>query len=127
MALYPSEKTASGDVKRGCNERRLMMMARPEILIWFSASGQQMLTVIPVSPSLPVSSVLSACYCLDRRCVFKSLATPRYDRIISSTSTTYVHTCLLRATFMSLTTNITNPFPYFVALGGGFVAVYLLS
>ena len=25
-----------------------------------------------------------ACYCLDRRCVFKSLVTPSYDRIIDS-------------------------------------------
>jgi hypothetical protein len=30
------------------------------------------------------SSVSSACYCLDRRCVFKSLATPSYDRITDS-------------------------------------------
>jgi hypothetical protein len=52
-----------------------------------------------VSTWLPVSSVLSAYCCLDRRCVFKSLATPSYDRIISSASTTqFMHTCLLRAT-----------------------------
>jgi hypothetical protein len=46
--------------------------------------GLLMPTVIPVSTWLPVSSVLSACYCLDRRCVFKSLATPSYDRRINN-------------------------------------------
>jgi hypothetical protein len=38
-------------------------------------------TVISVSIWFPVSSVLSACYCLDRHCVLKSLVTPEYDRI----------------------------------------------
>ena len=37
-------------------------------------------TMISVSTWLPVSSVLSACYCLDRRCVLKSLATSQLDR-----------------------------------------------
>ena len=45
-------------------------------------------TVISVSTWLPVSSVLSARYCLSRHCVFKSLATLGHDRIISSASTT---------------------------------------
>jgi hypothetical protein len=43
------------------------------------------------------SSVSSACYCLDRRWVFKSLATPSYDRTIDSCFHS-MHTCLLRAT-----------------------------
>jgi hypothetical protein len=34
-------------------------------------------TVMSVSVWLPASSRLSACYCLDRHCVFKSLVTPR--------------------------------------------------
>jgi hypothetical protein len=55
--------------------------------------------VISVSIWLPISSVLSACYCLDRRHVLKLLVTSEYDRIISSASTTnYMYTCLLRAT-----------------------------
>jgi hypothetical protein len=37
-------------------------------------------TVVSVSIWLPVSSVFSACYCLDRHCVLKSLVTPEYDR-----------------------------------------------
>src|SRR3954468_1801661 len=45
-------------------------------------------TVISVSTWLPIPSVLSACYCLDRRCVLKSLVTSKYDRIINSASTT---------------------------------------
>jgi hypothetical protein len=57
-------------------------------------------TGILVSIWLPVPSVLSACYCLDRYCVFKSLATSGYDKIISSASIIkiYIYTCLLRAT-----------------------------
>jgi hypothetical protein len=39
---------------------------------------------------LPVSNVLSACYCLDRHCVLKSLVTPEYDETISSASTTKI-------------------------------------
>jgi hypothetical protein len=38
--------------------------------------GLLMPIVILVSVWLPVSSVLSVCYCLDRHCVLKSLATP---------------------------------------------------
>ena len=34
--------------------------------------------MISVSTWLPVSSGLPACYCLDRHCVLKSLATPRW-------------------------------------------------
>jgi hypothetical protein len=38
------------------------------------------------------SSVLSACYCLDGRCVFKSLATHNYDRITDCCfQPSYVH------------------------------------
>jgi hypothetical protein len=37
-----------------------------------------------VSVWIPASSVLSACYCLDRRCVLKSLVTSAYDRRISN-------------------------------------------
>jgi len=58
-------------------------------------------TVVSVSIWLPVSSVLSACYCLSRHCVLKSLVTPDYDRTISSASTIdSMHTCLLRATVL---------------------------
>ena len=39
-------------------------------------------TVISLSMWLHVFSVLSACYCLDKHCVLKSLVTPEYDRII---------------------------------------------
>jgi hypothetical protein len=39
--------------------------------------GLLMPTVMSVSTWSPVSSGLSACYCLDRHCVFRSLATPR--------------------------------------------------
>lgn len=61
--------------------------------------GLLMLAVISVSTRLPVSSVVSACYCPDGHCVFKSVATSRYDRSTSSASTAkYVHACLLRAT-----------------------------
>jgi hypothetical protein len=44
------------------------------------------------------SSASSACYCLYRRCVFKSLATPSYGITINSCFQ-YMRTCLLRATF----------------------------
>jgi hypothetical protein len=38
------------------------------------------------------SSVLPACYCLDRRCAFQSLATPSYDRTMDSCfQPLYVH------------------------------------
>src|SRR4051794_24494060 len=47
-------------------------------------------TMISVSTWLPVSSVLSACYCLDRHCVLKSLATSQSDRQLSSASTTTI-------------------------------------
>src|ERR1700755_2251981 len=43
-------------------------------------------TVISVSIWLPASSVLSACCCLDRYCVHKSSATPRYNRTSNSAS-----------------------------------------
>jgi hypothetical protein len=42
--------------------------------------GLLMPTVISVSIWLPVSSVLSACYCLDRHCALKSLVTSGYAR-----------------------------------------------
>jgi len=51
-------------------------------------------TVISVSTWLPISSVLSACYYLERHCVLKSLVTSGYDRTISSASTTYAYTYL---------------------------------
>jgi hypothetical protein len=58
-----------------------------------------MSTMISVSIWLPASSVLSACYCLDRHCVLKSLVTSESDRIISSASRmNAIYTCLLRAT-----------------------------
>jgi hypothetical protein len=57
------------------NRPRFGCLVEPTGAYW----GLLMPTVISVSTWLPVSSVLSACYCLDRRCVFKSLATPRYD------------------------------------------------
>jgi hypothetical protein len=56
--------------------------------------GLLMPTVILVSIWLPVSSVLSACYCLGRHCVIKSLVIPGYDRTISSASTTCAYTYL---------------------------------
>jgi hypothetical protein len=72
--------------------------------------GLLMPTVISVSTCLPISSLLSACYCLDRRCVLKSLVTSEYGRIISSASTTIpMYTCLLRATWSSLRVNICIP------------------
>jgi hypothetical protein len=40
------------------------------------------LLMISVSTWLPVSSVLSACYCLERQYVFESLVTSEYDRKI---------------------------------------------
>jgi hypothetical protein len=55
--------------------------------------------MILVSIWLPISSVSSACYCLDRRCVLNSLVTSAYDRTISSASTINpMYACLLRAT-----------------------------
>lgn len=58
--------------------------------------------VTSVSTWLPVSNVLSACYCLDKHCALKSLATFEYGRTLSSVSTTkYMHTCLLRATHIT--------------------------
>jgi hypothetical protein len=52
-------------------------------------------TGLTASTWLPVSSMLTACYCLDKHCVFKSLATFGYDRIISSASATIlcIHVC----------------------------------
>jgi hypothetical protein len=47
---------------------------------------------------LPVSSVLSACYCLDRHCVLKPLVISEYDRTISSASTTILCTPICCAT-----------------------------
>src|SRR5271155_1038038 len=54
-------------------------------------------TVISVSTWLPVPSMLSACYCLERHCVLKSLVTSGYNRTISSASTTYAYTYLSAA------------------------------
>jgi hypothetical protein len=51
-------------------------------------------TVISVSTWLPVSSVLSASYCLDRHCVPKSLVTPECDRTISNASTAKIYAYL---------------------------------
>jgi hypothetical protein len=63
--------------------------------------GLLMPTVILVSIWLLVSSVLSACFCLDRHCVLKSLVISEYDRTITSASTTYfMYTCRLRATVL---------------------------
>jgi hypothetical protein len=59
--------------------------------------GLLMLIVISVGTRLPVSSVLSACYCLDKHCVYKSLATYGHDKIMGSASTAkYMHTYLAR-------------------------------
>jgi hypothetical protein len=53
-------------------------------------------TVISVSIWLPVSSVLSTCYCLDRHCVLKSLVIRvRWNNKQCFQS---MHTCLLRET-----------------------------
>ena len=59
-----------------------------------------MSAMISVSIWLPGFWLLSACYCLDRHYVLKSLVTSEYDGIaISSASTTNsMYTCLLRAT-----------------------------
>jgi hypothetical protein len=55
-------------------------------------------TVISVSIRLPVSSVPSACYCLDRDCVvLKSLVTSGYDRTIRRLLQTYAYTYLSAA------------------------------
>jgi len=51
-------------------------------------------TVISVSIRLPVSSVLSACCCLDRHCVPKSLVMFGYDRIIRQLLPTILCICI---------------------------------
>jgi hypothetical protein len=61
----------------------------------FSCYSQLPTEVISVSIWLPVSSVLSACYCPDRHCVLKSLVTPEKS---SASTIDYMHTSLLRAT-----------------------------
>jgi len=43
-------------------------------------------SVISIGIWLPASSVLSACCCLDRYCVHKSSATPRYNRTSNTAS-----------------------------------------
>jgi hypothetical protein len=62
-----------------------------------STGGLLMPAVISVSAWLPVSSMLSACYCLGRHCVLKPLVTSGYDRIISSASTTKTYANLFAA------------------------------
>ena len=61
-------------------------------------------TQVPtVAPWFPIPSVLPACYCLDRRCVFKSLATPGLSiENKQGFHNHYMHTCVLRATVMTV-------------------------
>jgi hypothetical protein len=65
---------------------KLLRIGRVSVAYW----GVLMPTVISVSTWLPVSSVLSACDCLDRHCVLKVARYTWGDRTISSASTTNI-------------------------------------
>jgi hypothetical protein len=70
----------TGTFNRGAGHlhlERVPVVAAFRLLLAVAYWGLLMPTVVPVSIWLPVPSGLSACYCLDRPCVPKSLATPR--------------------------------------------------